>query len=437
MCRCLESAGDAEQLCNAKIMTVAAKRPCAPGLLERMKRSIVKTRTLKMMVATILRCTCIGLVLCMITVVDSGPTRMLGAGIVDTTPVSTPQVGSTPVTTPAPTSTAIPTPSTVVTPTPTVVIPSPTAIPTSPPSPTPTPTTRPIPTPTQPTATPLPTATHKSGGGHKGGHGGGSKSGSHGNHGTGSGNGEQPSPPPSTSAPAPPSVQLPTVAQLQAEGELGNGTMPQAVRRWAYLIVPTAGAYGLPPDMVAAVITVESGGDPTAWNSGSDARGLMQVLHGPWDPAKNIDVGVSMLAGFKQEFGSWTLTLAAYNAGPGAVQEYGGVPPFHETQDYVVVVQYLYEKYSDQPLTSSSRAKYIRSYKHLQHLRPHLKHLKAHKKVRSSSHNHKYVPGENVLPDGCDPSSPCRPRNIPDPISDPFWPLNTSPDPLPVVKPAR
>ena len=49
-----------------------------------------------------------------------------------------------------------------------------------------------------------------------------------------------------------------------------------------------------------------------------------------------------MLANFKREFGSWKLALAAYNAGPGTVIKYGGVPPYQETQDYVVMVPYLY-----------------------------------------------------------------------------------------------
>jgi hypothetical protein len=225
---------------------------------------------------------------------------------------------------------------------------------------------------------------------------------------------------------------MPTVSQLQAEGRLGNGTMPGAVRRWAYLIIPAAKSYGLPPDMVAAVITVESGGDPLAWNSGSDARGLMQILHGPWDPSQNIDVGTSMLAGFKQEFHSWTLALAAYNAGPGAVQQYGGVPPYPETENYVVIVQYLFRKYSNQPLTRSAQAAYRRSVHRFTRLAPHLKHLRAHRPRR---HVVAAPPGRNALPDGCDPSAPCRPRNLPRPIVDPFWPLGGSPDPLPLVQP--
>ena len=184
--------------------------------------------------------------------------------------------------------------------------------------------------------------------------------------------------------------------------------------------------------MIAAVITVESGGDPTAWNSGSDARGLMQILHGPFDPGQNIDVGSSMLAGFKQEFGSWTLALAAYNAGPGAVTEYGGVPPYQETQDYVVIVQYYYREYSNQPLPANARSAFHRTLKKFHKLAPKLKHLRV--KKHHVQHVKTTDPGRLALPDGCDPSSPCRARNLPHPIQDPLWPLGGS-DPLPLVQP--
>jgi hypothetical protein len=207
--------------------------------------------------------------------------------------------------------------------------------------------------------------------------------------------------------------------------------MSPAVRRWAYLIIPAARANGIPPDMVAAVITVESEGDPTAWNSSSDARGLMQILHGPFDPSANIDEGTSMLAGLKQEFGTWRLALAAYNAGPGAVTEYGGVPPYQETQDYVVIVQFLYRKYSNQSLGHGAGATLRRDLRRYHHLRLHLKHLRLKKgEVQTKA------PGRLVLPDGCDPSAPCRPRNLPRPIVDPFWPLGAGPDPLPLVGPS-
>ncbi len=193
-------------------------------------------------------------------------------------------------------------------------------------------------------------------------------------------------------------------------------------------MLPAARANGIPADMIAAVMTVESGGDPLAWNSGSDARGLMQILHGPWDPAKNVDVGASMLAGFKQEFGTWRLALAAYNAGPGAVNSYGGVPPYQETQDYVVVVQYLYERYSKHPLSAGARNAFQRSVQRFRR-HHHLHHLHPHVSTRPPR-------GQLAIPDGCDPSGGCRPMASKDPVADPLWPLGGSSDPLPAVIPA-
>ena len=55
----------------------------------------------------------------------------------------------------------------------------------------------------------------------------------------------------------------------------------------------------------------------------------------PYDPKQNIYGGARYLAQQYQTFRTWRLAFAAYNAGPGAVQKYGGVPPFEETQNYV------------------------------------------------------------------------------------------------------
>lgn len=112
-----------------------------------------------------------------------------------------------------------------------------------------------------------------------------------------------------------------------------------------------AGArYGLDPALLRAVATVESGLDPNA-ASGAGAQGLMQLMPGtaaelgvtnPFDPAQAVDGGARYLRAQLDRFGSVEVALAAYNAGPGAVQQAGGIPPFTETQNYVRRVLDLY-----------------------------------------------------------------------------------------------
>lgn len=113
-----------------------------------------------------------------------------------------------------------------------------------------------------------------------------------------------------------------------------------------------ADAYGLDHHLVQAVIQVESNFQPGAV-SNKGAQGLMQImpstgadlgLTDPHDVEGNIEAGVRYLRMQMDRFGSPTLALAAYNAGPGQVERYGGVPPFRETQDYVRKVLSLYKK---------------------------------------------------------------------------------------------
>jgi soluble lytic murein transglycosylase-like protein len=102
-------------------------------------------------------------------------------------------------------------------------------------------------------------------------------------------------------------------------------------------------ANGVPPALLAAVLQVESGFDP-AVTSPAGARGIAQLMPGtaaslgvadPLDAEQAIPGAARLLARHLEEFGSPALALAAYNAGPGAVRRYGGVPPFAETQAYV------------------------------------------------------------------------------------------------------
>lgn len=102
--------------------------------------------------------------------------------------------------------------------------------------------------------------------------------------------------------------------------------------------------YGMSEQLVAAVIRVESGFNPRAV-SPKGARGLMQLMpatasqlgvRDAFDPIANIDGGVRHLRGLMERFeNNLPLALAAYNAGEGAVVQYGGIPPYRETQQYV------------------------------------------------------------------------------------------------------
>lgn len=109
------------------------------------------------------------------------------------------------------------------------------------------------------------------------------------------------------------------------------------------LVQQAAARYGVDADLIHAVIRAESGYDPSAV-SHAGAMGLMQLMpencrdygvSDPFDCAQNINAGVRQLKDLISRFGRTDLALAAYNAGPGAVSRYGGIPPYRETQDYV------------------------------------------------------------------------------------------------------
>lgn len=100
--------------------------------------------------------------------------------------------------------------------------------------------------------------------------------------------------------------------------------------------------HNVPEDLFLRLVTQESAWNPSA-KSHKGAIGLAQLMPGtaqylrvnPHDPLQNLEGGARYLAEQYAKFRSWRLALAAYNAGPGAVEKHNGVPPYKETQGYV------------------------------------------------------------------------------------------------------
>jgi soluble lytic murein transglycosylase-like protein len=125
------------------------------------------------------------------------------------------------------------------------------------------------------------------------------------------------------------------------------------VKSYDGMIVEASRNHGVPPALVKAVIASESSFNPKAV-SAKGAQGLMQLMPATAaslgvDDAlhveQNLDGGVRYLRSLIDRYGDWSRAIAAYNAGPRAVDRYGGIPPYAETREYVDRVLTYYRRY--------------------------------------------------------------------------------------------
>jgi soluble lytic murein transglycosylase-like protein len=172
-----------------------------------------------------------------------------------------------------------------------------------------------------------------------------------------------------TGAPAPASFEPVASAGFAGAlaGALGAVTPPEAPPAAAAapapvppaqidaLVPQNASTWQVEPALIKAVIANESGFDANA-TSGVGAQGLMQLMpataaslgvRDAYDPAQNVAGGTRYLRGLLDRFGGdKRLAIAAYNAGPGAVEKYRDIPPYRETRNYVQNVLASFDKYS-------------------------------------------------------------------------------------------
>jgi soluble lytic murein transglycosylase-like protein len=148
-------------------------------------------------------------------------------------------------------------------------------------------------------------------------------------------------------------VELPVATPVAVPAPLVKPAVAERTPR--ELVESAAKKNGLPPKFVHSVVAAESGYQPNAL-SPKGAIGLMQLMPAtaqaygadPHDPAQNVEAGAAYLRELLIKYdGDPRRALAAYNAGPGAVAKYDGVPPYAETQTYVERVLRKYKKSTD------------------------------------------------------------------------------------------
>lgn len=135
----------------------------------------------------------------------------------------------------------------------------------------------------------------------------------------------------------------PDEVPIREPGSQAAAQAPDPAAPYAAMIDRSAAREGVDPRLVRAVIQVESAYQPMA-RSRKGASGLMQLMPetarryavaNPYDPRANISAGTKYLRTLLDRYEQLPLALAAYNAGEAAVDRFGGIPPFPETQDYV------------------------------------------------------------------------------------------------------
>jgi soluble lytic murein transglycosylase-like protein len=143
---------------------------------------------------------------------------------------------------------------------------------------------------------------------------------------------------------------------MAARGAYGAQPMKASAEQIERWVNEASEAYDMDKNLIRAVIRQESGGDSLA-RSNKGAKGLMQLMDptakelgvvNSYNGRENVMGGTKYLKQLLRQFnGDESIALAAYNAGPGTVQRYGGIPPFKETQNYVKNVLHYREQLSE------------------------------------------------------------------------------------------